>query len=62
MVESLVVEDNGGLTALVYPDFALGAKDGMSQDALIKYFEDSLGDLNKELPNYARIKKIEVMS
>ena len=62
VVESLVVEDNGGLTALVYPDFALGAKDGMSQDALIKYFEDSLGDLNKELPNYARIKKIEVMS
>ena len=61
VVESLVVEDNGGLTALVYPDFALGAKDGMSQDALIKYFEDSLGDLNKELPNYARIKKIEVM-
>lgn len=62
VVESLVVEDNGGLTALVYPDFALGAKDGMSQDTLIKYFEDSLGDLNKELPNYARIKKIEVMS
>lgn len=62
VVESLVVEDNGGLTALIYPDFALGAKDGMSQDALIKYFEDSLGDLNKELPNYARIKKIEVMS
>ena len=62
VVESLVVEDNGGLTALIYPDFGLGAKDGMSQEALVKYLEDSLPELNKELPNYARIKKIEVMS
>lgn len=62
VVESLVVEDNGGLTALIYPDFGLGAKDGMSQEAFVKYLEDSLPELNKELPNYARIKKIEVMS
>ena len=62
VVDSLVVEDNGGLTALIYPDFAQGAKDGMKQEAFVKYMEDTLPELNKELPNYAKLKKIEVMS
>ena len=62
VVESLVVEDNGGLTALIYPDFQQGAKDGMSQDAFIRYIEGLLPELNKDLPNYAKLKKIEVMS
>jgi long-chain acyl-CoA synthetase len=34
----------------------------MNQDAFIKYMEGTLADLNKELPNYAKLKKIEVMS
>ena len=62
VVDSLVVEDNGGLTALIYPDFPQGAKDGMSQDAFVRYIEGTLTELNKELPNYAKLKKIEVMS
>ena len=62
VVDSLVVEDNGGLTALIYPDFQQGARDGMNQDAFIKYMEGTLVELNKELPNYAKLKKIEVMS
>jgi len=62
VVDSLVVEDDGGLTALIYPDFAQGAKDGMDQDAFIRYMQDTLPELNKELPNYAKLKKIEVMS
>ena len=62
VVDSLVVEDNGGLTALIYPDFQQGAKDGMNQDAFVKYMEGTLSELNSILPNYARLKKIEVMS
>ena len=62
VVESLVIEDNGGLTALIYPDFAAGASEGMSQQAFVKFIEDMLPELNKELPNYAKLKKIEVMS
>ena len=62
VVESLVVEDNGGLTALIYPDFAAGASEGMSQSAFVKFVENMLPELNKELPNYAKLKKIEVMS
>ena len=62
VLESLVIEDNGGLTALIYPDFDLAAKEGMNQAAFIKYMEDTLPEVNKELPNYAKLKKIEVMS
>ena len=61
-VESLVIEDNGGLTALVYPDFDQGAKDGMDQKTLMNYIKSTLADINKEIPNYARLSKIEIMT
>ena len=61
-VESLVIQDEGGLTALVYPDFDQGAKDGMDQKEFAKYLKSTLPEINKELPNYARLKKIEIMS
>ena len=62
VLESLVIEDNGGLTALIYPDFDLAAQDGMSQEALIQHIKDTLSEINKELPNYSKLNKIEVMS
>ena len=62
VVDSLVVEDNGGLTALIYPDFAAGAREGMRQEEFVKFVEDMLPEINKDLPNYAKLKKIEVMS
>ena len=61
VIDSLVIEDDGGLTALIYPDFPQGEADGMSQEVFSKFMMDSLPELNKELPNYARIKKIEIM-
>ena len=62
VLESLVIEDDGGLTALIYPDFDLGAKEGISQKAMVAMIENSLPEVNKEIPNYARLKRIEVMS
>ena len=62
VVDSLVIEDDGGLTALIYPDFHQGAKDGMNQEAFVKYLEGMLSEWNTVLPNYARLKKVEVMS
>ena len=62
VVEALVIEDDGGLTALIYPDFQQGAKDGMQQSDFVKYIKNQLPEWNKELPNYAKLKKIEVMS
>ena len=62
VVDSLVVEDDGGLTALIYPDFPAGAREGMNQQTFAKFIEDTLPELNKELPNYARLKRIKVMT
>ena len=62
VVDSLVVEDNGGLTALIYPDFPQGLKEGMNQKVFATFVENMLPELNKELPNYARLKKIVVMT
>ena len=62
VVDSLVIEEDGGLTALIYPDFQQGAREGMNQKAFAEFIEGTLPELNKELPNYARLKKVKVMT
>ena len=62
VVDSLVVEDDGGLTAIIYPDFPQGAKEGMNQREFAKFIEGMLPELNKVLPNYARLKKVRVLT
>ncbi|MCR5245293.1 MAG: AMP-binding protein [Bacteroidales bacterium] len=59
--DSLVIEDTGGLTALVYPDYQQGAADGMSKEALMERLRAEVPEINKILPNYAQIKKMEFM-
>ena len=61
VVDSLVIEDDGGLTALIYPDWHQGELDGMNREALEQRIRAALPDMNKELPNYAQIKKVEFM-
>ena len=61
VVDSLVVEDNGGLTALIFPDFPGGARDGMNQQVFVQHVEGLLAEINKDLPNYAKLKRIKVM-
>lgn len=61
VVESLVIEDNGGLTALIYPDFAQAVHDGMCREDLDTRLQEILPEINRMLPGYAQIRKIEVM-
>ena len=61
MVDSLVVEEDGGLTALIYPDYHQADLDGMTRAELEKRLRDALPEVNKEIPNYANIRKIEFM-
>lgn len=61
VVDSLVIEDDGGLTALIYPDYHQAELDGLSRQALEARLNDNLPVINKEIPNYAKIKKIEFM-
>ena len=61
VVDSLVIEDNGGLTALVYPDLHQAELDGLAGDALQTHLEALVKEANNELPNYAHIKTVEIM-
>ncbi len=61
VVESLIIEDNGSLIALIYPDFQMAEKDGLSSVDLEKFLRGLIEDLNKNLPNYSRIKDLELM-
>lgn len=61
VVDSLVVEDKGALVALVYPDYHNAGIDGLSKEDLEARLTAALPAVNKELPNYAQIKKIEFM-
>ena len=61
VVDSLVIEEDGGLTALIYPDWHQGELDGYSRTDFKSRILGLLPEINKELPNYAAIKKIELM-
>ena len=61
VVDSLVVEDAGGLTALIYPDYKSGEHNGVDAAALENTIRGLLPEINGMLPAYAQIKKIEFM-
>ena len=61
MVDSLVIEDSGGLTALIYPDYHLAELDGMSRAQLEQSLTALLPEINKEVPNFAQIRKMEFL-
>ena len=61
VVESLVIEDQGGLTALIYPDYHQAELDGISKEDIEARISGGLPEINKLLPGYAQIRKIEFM-
>ena len=50
-----------GLTALIYPDYHQAEMDGMSGEELEKRLTDGLPEINRLLPAYAQIRKMEFM-
>ncbi len=61
VVDSLVVEDHGALVALIYPDYHQAELDGLSKSELETKILETLPEINKQIPNYAKISKIEFM-
>ena len=57
----MMVEDDGGLTALIYPDWHQGELDGYTRSDFKKRITGLLPAINDVLPKYAQIKKIELM-
>jgi long-chain acyl-CoA synthetase len=59
--ESLVVEKNGLLTAMVYPDYETVDKLGMSEKDLHDTLEQYKGEVNALLPVYMNIARIRIV-
>jgi len=62
VAESLVLGVEGQLTALVRPDLAEAEKQGIEPSALAAIMELNRLDLNKLLPEYGRIAKIQLQA
>lgn len=58
--ESLVIDDNGRLVALVYPDFDSARSQGLDREALEKVMDENLTTLNKSLPAYSKVSRIKI--
>lgn len=61
VVDSLVIEDHGALVSLIYPDYHQAELDGLSKSQLEAKLLETLPEINKQIPNYAKISKIEFM-
>ena len=59
--ESLVVDRDHKLVALVYPDYDAMDRDGFTRDQLPAHFETAKAELNKLVAPYERISQIEIM-
>ena len=59
--ESLVIQKNNGLIALVYPDYHEIKEKGLSLSELEKIMKNNRLELNKMLARYERIGSIEIM-
>ncbi len=60
VLESLILEDNGRLKALVVPDFEQAEKEGIDKRDLPQIMENNLKELNKLQANYEQVSTITI--
>lgn len=60
VLESIVVQRDEKLYALVYPDYEEAKKIGLDKDDLESIMSENLIVLNKEMPSYSKITNIEL--
>ena len=60
VTESLVIEKDGKLVALVYPNVELAAEMRLNDQQLADIMNENLTTLNDEQPNYAKVSKIQM--
>jgi long-chain acyl-CoA synthetase len=58
--EAVVIEQNGRLVALIYPDLEATTKDGLSPDDIVKAMEQNRVEANKHLPSYSQVAAIKI--
>jgi long-chain acyl-CoA synthetase len=58
--ESLIVEQGGKLTALVYPDYEQTTAAGIADTDIPRTMEEMRAKINEELPQYAQIARVKI--
>lgn len=58
--ESIVVERNHRLVALVHPDYDTATQQGIDAEQLMQIMNDNIARLNKELPSYSCVSSLEI--
>ena len=61
VIESLVIDADGKLVALVYPDMELAEKDGLDRDTVLKKMEENIAAVNADMPNYSKIAGVRLV-
>ena len=58
--ESIVIERDGKIIALVHPDYDLAQSQGLTDDDIKKQMDDNIAALNKEIPAYSQVAAVEI--
>ncbi len=61
VMETLVMDSNGKICALVYPDLDRADQDGVDEKKLEDLMEQNRQALNKQIPGYASVSRIKLM-
>ena len=61
VVESLVIEDNYKLVALIYPDFEQAQEDGLDREQLEEKLNEDMMLANLELDQYCKLSRVEIV-
>ena len=60
VVESLVIEENGALMALMYPDIEQAENDGFNAAVVEQKMSENIALVNEELPNYCKLSGFRI--
>ena len=61
VVHTLVIEDNGKLVGLIYPDYKQANMDGLNVKKLDDLLASNLEEVNRLFPNYSHVARLELM-
>ena len=61
VVESLVIEDDFKLVALIYPDFEQAEEDGLDREQLQEKLCEDMALANLELDQYCKLSRVEIV-
>ncbi|MDE5790426.1 MAG: AMP-binding protein [Muribaculaceae bacterium] len=58
--ESLIIEKDGQIVALIHPDFDAAMQSGLDREKLKKTMEQNIDVLNKDIPAYSKVKDFKI--